>query len=152
MPSYECSIVIASPVERVFAYMQDIDREREWQPNLREARQVTQGEPGVGTERRYVSEFMGKRFANAYVNTVFEPNRRVAYESTPDSDTQASGEITWEEIEGGTRVTMRVQAEVGGLLRFVPKAIVESVGKKELMDALGRVKQRLEDPESGASA
>jgi uncharacterized protein YndB with AHSA1/START domain len=78
---YESSIIIDCPVDKVFEYMQDIDREREWQPNLREAEQTPEGEPGIGTRRRYVSEFMGKRFENVYVNTVYEPNRRVAYKS-----------------------------------------------------------------------
>lgn len=150
MLTYECSIVIRRTAEDVFAYMQDIDRERDWQPNLREARQVTPGEPAVGTERRYVSEFMGKRFKNAYVNTVYEPNRRVAYRSTPESDTQAAGEVTWEPVQHGTRVTMRVEAEVGGMLRFVPKSIIQSVGKRELMEALERVKTRMEGEEHEA--
>ncbi len=144
MLEYESSATIARPPAEVFEYMQDLEREYEWQPNLREAEQTPEGEPGVGTRRRYVSEFMGKRFENVYVNTVYEPNRRVAYKSAPESDTQAEGEITWEAVEGGTRVTMRFKAEVSGLLRFVPKALVASVAQKELGDALARVKARLE--------
>jgi uncharacterized membrane protein len=144
MLRYESSIVIDRPVDEVFDYMQDIDREREWQPNLREAEQSPEGEPGVGTRRRYISEFMGKRFENVYVNAIYEPNRRVAYESAPDSDTQAQGEVIWEAVDSGTRVTMRVAVEVGGLLRFVPKSLIASLGKKELEDALARVKARLE--------
>lgn len=144
MLEYESSTTISRPAAEVFEYMQDIEREREWQPNLREAEQTPEGEPGVGTRRRYVSEFMGKRFENVYVNTIYEPNRRVAYKSAPESDTQAEGEITWEAVEGGTRVTMRFRAEVGGALRLIPKSLVASLAKKELGDALSRVKTRLE--------
>ncbi len=39
---------------------------------------------------------------------------------------------------------MRFKAEVSGLLRFVPKALVASVARRELGDALARVKERLE--------
>jgi uncharacterized membrane protein len=144
MLRYESSIIIDRPVDEVFEYMQDIDREHEWQPNLREAEQSPEGAPDVGTRRRYVSEFMGKRFENIYVNTIFEPNRRVAYKSAPGSDTQAQGEITWEPVENGARVTMRVAIEPGGLLRFVPKSLIVSLGEKELADALARAKARLE--------
>ncbi len=144
MLEYESSTTIARPPTEVFEYMQDIEREREWQPNLREAEQTPAGEPGVGTRRRYVSEFMGKRFENVYINTIYEPNRRVAYKSAPESDTQAEGEISWEAVEGGTHVTMRFKAEVSGLLRFIPKALVTSAAQKELGDALARVKTRLE--------
>jgi carbon monoxide dehydrogenase subunit G len=144
MPKYESSVTIKSPVQTVFDYMQDIDREREWQPSLREASQSPEGEPGVGTERRYVSEFLGRRFENVYVNTSYEPPHKVVYRSTPESDTQATGEITWEAVDGGTKVTMRVEAKIGGLLRLVPKAVIESVGRKELNEALARVKKLLE--------
>jgi uncharacterized membrane protein len=144
MISYECEILIRRPVAAVFAFMQDIERELEWQPNLRAASQTPAGAPGVGTRRRYVSQFLGKRFENVYVNTIYEPNRRVAYESAPESDTEASGEVTWEPADGGTRVAMRVQAKVGGALRFVPKTLILKVGRKELADALGRAKRLLE--------
>jgi len=141
---YEESIVILRPVGDVFDYMQDIHREHEWQPNLREAKQTPEGEPGVGTVRRYVSEFMGKRFENVYINEIYEPNRRVAYKTAPDSDTQAVGEIVWEAEGDSTRVTMRVEADVGGLLRFIPNNLVLSLARKELLDTLARLKALLE--------
>ena len=144
MLKYEESVVIQCPVEQVFDYMQDIHREHEWQPNLREAEQTPEGAPGVGTVRRYVSEFMGKRFENVYINTIYEPNQRVAYKTAPDSDTQAVGEIVWEAKGDATRVTMRVEADVGGLLRFVPNSLVLSLARKELLDTLARLKNRLE--------
>jgi len=141
---YEESIVIQRPVGDVFGYMQDIHREQEWQPNLHEAEQSPEGEPGVGTVRRYVSEFMGRRFENVYVNTVYEPNQKVAYKTAPDSDTQAIGEIIWEAVEDGTNVTMRVEADLGGLLRFVPNSLILSLARKELLETLGRLKAVLE--------
>jgi carbon monoxide dehydrogenase subunit G len=144
MLEYDYSIIIERPAEEVFEFMQDIDREHEWQPNLREAEQTPEGEPGVGTVRRYVSEFMGRRFENVYINTVYEPGRRVAYKTAPESDTKATGEVLWEPVEGGTRVTMRVEVEVGGFLKFVPKSVFVSVGKKELGQSLARVKELLE--------
>ena len=149
MLRYEESIVIQRPVGDVFAYMQDIHREHEWQPNLREAEQTPEGEPGVGTERRYVSEFMGKRFENVYINTIYEPNQRVAYKTAPESDTQAVGEIVWEADGDATKVTMRVEADVGGLLRFVPNNLILSLARKELLETLGRLKTRLESGTPG---
>jgi hypothetical protein len=77
MVEYDCSIIIERPVEEVFDLMQDINREHEWQPNLREAEQIPEGEPGVGTRRRYVSEFMGRRFENVRRRPSQTPRRRV---------------------------------------------------------------------------
>jgi carbon monoxide dehydrogenase subunit G len=87
---------------------------------------------------------MGRRFENVYINTVYEPNHKVAYKTAPESDAQAVGEVIWEDVDGGTRVTMRVEADVGDLLRFVPNRLIASVAKKELLDTLTRVKSLLE--------
>ncbi len=141
---YEESIVIERPVEAVFAYMDDISLEREWQPNLRDAIQTPPGQPDVGTEKRYVSEFMGRRFDNTYVNTEYEPNRRVAYTIKPGSDLQGTGEILWEQVDGGTRVTMRVEPKARGFLRFMPRGVLEAMYSKELQGTLARLKRCLE--------
>ena len=79
------SIVIRRPVEEVFAYMDDVQREPEWQPQLNEAEQIPAGPTAVGTRRRYVSEFMGKRLENTYVVEVYEPNERLVVTTTKDS-------------------------------------------------------------------
>lgn len=144
MIRYEESIIIRRPVEDVFEYMQDIGREHEWQPNLREAEQMPEGEPGVGTKRRYVNRFMGKRIQNVYVYTVYEPNHRVAYRSTGESDTQAAGEVTWQVMENRAKVTIRVEAQPGGPLKLIPTSVLAAVARKELAQALARVKGRLE--------
>ncbi len=145
MLSYEESIVIRRAVEEVFEYMQDIRREHEWQPNLREATQTPEGEPGVGAERRYVNQFMGKRIENVYVYTQYEPNRKVAYKSSGTSDTQAAGEVIWEAMEEEkTRVTMRMEVKLPGMFGLVPKSVIVSFARKELGETLTRLKGLLE--------
>ena len=141
---YQESIIIQRPVDEVFAYMDDIEREPEWQPNLREVAQTPEGQPAVGTEKRYVSDFMGRRFENTYVNTVYEPNRRVAYIIKPGSDLKGEGEITWEAVDGGTKVTMEVAPKVSGFLKFMPKGVLEALYSKELQATLVRLKKHLE--------
>lgn len=144
MPRYEESVVIARRPEDVFAYMDDVAREREWQPNIREAAQDPPGAGGVGTRKRYVSEFLGKRFVNVYVTTEYEPCRRVAYESTPDSSLRARGTFTWEPVAEGTRVTMAVETEPPALLRLLPQRLVDARSRSELRGSLERVKRILE--------
>ena len=48
----ENSIGIAAPAETVFDYVTDVRREREWNPQLREAEKLTPGPVGVGTRYR----------------------------------------------------------------------------------------------------
>ena len=144
MPRHEASVVIQRPVEEVFAYMDDVEQEREWQPQLVEVEQLPEGPTRVGTRRRYVSEFLGKRLENTYVVLAYEPNRRVALQTTPDSVLDASSEIRWEAVDDGTRVTMALEGKASGPFRFVPSSMLEATFEKEVRSALARLKERLE--------
>jgi uncharacterized membrane protein len=142
--SKRVDIVIRRPVEDVFSYMDDVAREHEWQPHLIEADQTPPGAAAVGTRRRYVSHFMGRRVENTYVITSYEPRRRVALETTPDSTLTATSEVTWEAVPGGTRVSMSVDGTASGPLRLVPGRMLEATFEKELAASLARLKERLE--------
>ena len=141
---FEHQVVIASPVSRVFSYMDDVSREREWQPSVVEAHKDPPGETTVGTRKRYVSEFMGRRIRNTYVTTLFEPNLRVSYESTPDSVLRAKVELRFEPADTGTKLTMAFNGKLTGPLRFIPQSVLEGVYHKEMKTALSLLKQRLE--------
>jgi len=144
VPSYEQSIHIRRSVEEVFAYMGDISREHEWQPHLVEAEQTPPGPTVVGTQRRYVSEFMGKRLQNTYVVQQLEPHERLVCRSTPDSAVSATTVLTWTPEADGTRVSMALDGEAGGALRFVPARMIEAAFRKEVDSALALLKERLE--------
>lgn len=140
----EHTILIQCPVADVFRYMDDVTREHEWQPNIVEATKEPPGETGVGTRKRYVSLFMGKRIENVYETKIFEVNRRAVYETVGGSVLQAQAELSFQEEGEATRVTMSFQGKVGGVLRFVPKGIMEATYKNELASTLRLLKERLE--------
>lgn len=144
MARHEQSIFIARRVADVFAYMDDIEREREWQPHLVEAEQTPPGPTAVGTRKRYVSEFMRKRIGNTYVVTVCEPGRRIVAETTDDSALDARSDVRWEAVDGGTRVTMELEGSAAGAFRLVPARVLEKTFEKEVDQALARLKERLE--------
>ena len=85
MEAQEFSVVIQRPLSEVFAYLDNIDEEMTWQPNPREVEQIPPGPSVVGSKKRYVSEFMGKRVENTYEVVEMGPGWRVVYQSTPDS-------------------------------------------------------------------
>jgi carbon monoxide dehydrogenase subunit G len=146
MARHEQSITIRRPVAEVFAYMDDISRETEWQSQLVEAHQSPAGPTAVGTRKRYVSQFLGKRLENTYVVEVYEPDRRVVCRSTPDSVLNATTELLWEDVGGETRITMSLDGAASGPLRFVPAAMLEATFEKEVRTTLARLKERLESP------
>jgi carbon monoxide dehydrogenase subunit G len=141
---HQHQVFIQKPLEDVFRYMDDVSREHEWQPNITEASKEPPGETAVGTRKRYMSLFLGKRIENTYVTKIFDRNRHVVYETTPDSVLQARAELRWEVEGDGTRVTMGFQGKVGGVLRFVPKGILDATYKNELASTLDLLKERLE--------
>lgn len=144
MPRIQRSIIISRPVPEVFSFMDDIHLEREWQPNLRAAEQEPAGPVGVGTLKRYTSEFLKKEVRNAYRCTAYELYVRTVYESTPDSTVDATAEICWEPVPEGTRVTWTIDASPRGALRLMPGALVEKASIHELEETLARLKARLE--------
>ncbi len=144
MPRHEQFVVIDRPVADVFAYMDDVSREREWQPHLREAEQMPAGPTRVGTRRRYVSEFLGRRVENTYVVRTYEPERHIVLESTPDSAVRATTEVRWASEDGGTRVTMSMEGRPSGALRFLPGAMLEAAFASEVSATLRRLRDVLE--------
>ena len=144
MPRIERSVTISRSVPDVFSYMDDVGREHEWQPNLRAASQEPRGPVGVGTLKRYTSVFMKQERHNVYRVTDYEMYVRVVYESTPESATQATAEVRWEQVPEGTRVTMSIDAAPGRAMKLVPGKALESATTKELERMLRLLKEVLE--------
>ena len=138
------SIIIERPVEEVFEYMDNVALEIEWQPAIKAARAEPSGQTGIGTKKHYTSEFMGREVKNTYVTKVFERNRRVVYETTPKSTIHSTATFTWEPVETGTLVTMSIDGEPKGVLRLLPRGVLDRFYQNELEATLQRLKKRLE--------
>lgn len=144
MPRLSESVTVRRPRPDVVAYMDDVTREHEWQPSLIEASQDPPGPTRVGTQKRYVSEFLGKRVENTYEAIEVDPGSRVTYRTTRDSTLQATSEVEWADEGTDTRVTLSVDGRPTGVLRFVPKGIIEDASLRQLRDTLRRLKECLE--------
>ena len=124
--------------------MNDVSLEPEWQPALREASQDPPGPTRVGTERSYVSSFMGRPVKNTYVVTEYDEDRRVVMSTTDASTLRVTTELSWEPTPEGTRVSMTVDGAPKGALKLIPAKVLEAKFEEELADALARLKERLE--------
>ncbi len=129
--------------------MDDVDREHEWQPNLRAASQEPRGSVGVGTLKRYTSVFMKTERRNVYRVTDYEMYVRVVYESTPESATKATSEFRWDQVPEGTKVTMTIDGTPGPALKLVPKKLLEKATTQELERMLQNLKAVLEAADPG---
>lgn len=138
------SIVIHRRPRDVFAYMDDVSREHEWQPSLESAGQEPEGPTRVGTRKRYVSTFMGRRVDNTYVVVELDPGRKIVCRTTADSAADVRSEVLCEEEGGATRVTMTVDGRPRGALRMIPGKALRAVYRDQLDETLERLKRVLE--------
>lgn len=144
MPRYSTSVLIRRTPADVYAYMDDVTREREWQPNLESAEQDPAGPTRVGTRKRYVSHFMGRRVENTYQVVELAPARRLVQETLPGSSARVRSEIRWSAVPGGTEVTLTVDATPTGLMKLLPSGLLEAATRKEMADSLARLRRILE--------
>ena len=141
----EGSIVINRPVSEVFAFMDDINREHDWQPYLVEWEQTPDpNQNGVGSIRRYVNRYMGRSITNVYETYEYEPGRKVMYQSTAEAAVQAEGGTLFEPSNGGTRVTFIFNPELGNFWGLIPKPIVKLIYMRTLNGNMRRLKRVLE--------
>jgi Polyketide cyclase / dehydrase and lipid transport len=138
------SVVIARPVAEVFEYTQDVGRESEWQEHLVEARQLTEGPVGLGTRRHYVVVSRGRRIESTYVVIAFAPELHVTYETPADHDPWSRWHVEYQPVGTSTRVTMQIDADLGGLAGLMPRTLLVAAARRELSALLARLKQRLE--------
>lgn len=124
--------------------MDDVNREAEWQANLRAAAQEPAGPVGVGTIKRYRSVFLKREVQNSYRVVAYELYVRVVYETTPDSAVRATVEVRWDQVSEGTRVTMVVDAAPGGPLKMVPAKVLAKASTDGLENMLAALRLRLE--------
>ena len=110
----EASIGIAAPAEKVFDYVTDVRREREWNPQLREAEKLTPGPIGAGT--RYRVRFGRGAGVAVIENTAFERPRSWAATSTSRRlDVRFRGQVT--AVPGGCRLAVHTELFPHGALR-----------------------------------
>ena len=120
MPQAQRAITINRPVEAVFAYLADGEKCREWRPGVLDI-QRTSGDGGVGTTyRQGVSGPMGRRIAADYEITKSELNRLLEFQTTT-GPVRPHGRYDLETIDGGTRLSFALDAELSGTAQPPPR-------------------------------
>jgi uncharacterized protein YndB with AHSA1/START domain len=112
----ENSIDIAAPPEHVFDYVTNVQREPEWNPQLRAVEKLTPGPPGV--ETRYRVRFGRGVGAAVIENTTFDrPQSWSAISRSRRLNVRFRGEVTG--IAGGCRLAVRTEFFPRGGLRLL---------------------------------
>ena len=118
MVTSEKIITINRPIQEVFAYVSDLQNGPQWQNGLVEARRITEGPLGIGTQYTDVRKFTGGRLLESVIQcTTYEPNKKIVLKtisgSWPYEDT-----FLFESTGRGTRLTDRLELQTSGWMTF----------------------------------
>jgi uncharacterized membrane protein len=142
MLKLESSIVINRSIEEVFAVLSNVEQNPKWSSVFLEAQQTSEGLIGVGTTWRVVQKALGQRMEGEVEVTAYEPNRRCAQKSKA-GPFPAEVRQTYEPAEGGTRVSVVIEAEPGGFFKLA-EPLVKTMLKRGITTDLATLKDLME--------
>jgi len=139
------SVNINRPPDEVFAYLDDLNKHPEWQPQIESRRIVTEGPTRVGTEvddTRVVGG--GRKVPMRWKVTEHDPaGRRSAFETIESKMIKPSGVISVAQAGEGSEVTFQFTTNPFGFGWLMAPLINRDV-EKTVTENLGRLKENLE--------
>ena len=139
-------VTIRRPAGEVFAFLADGLNGPKWRPGIIDIALVSGN--GVGaTYKQGVKGPGGSRVEADYRVTAYEPDARLAFEAIA-GPVRPTGEYVLEEVEGGTRLTFALRAELGGIKKLLMGGAVQKTMDSEV-EATERLKSLLESTPDG---
>jgi uncharacterized protein YndB with AHSA1/START domain len=140
--SFNGSIVIERPVESVFDFVTDLEKNPRWQSGMENAEVTSDGPVSKGTTYRCTNTFMGKRYDTEGVVSEYAPNRKCSFRFK-------AGEVTgetrfiFEPIDGATHFT--AEGEIHLSLFFPIKSLANLKAERKVRQDLSDLKKILEN-------
>jgi uncharacterized protein YndB with AHSA1/START domain len=138
----QTEIEIARPREQVAAYASDPDNATAWYENIVTVEWQTEPPLAVGSRIAFVARFLGRRLAYTYEVRELVPGERLVMR-TADGPFPMETTYGWEQIAGGTRMTLRNRGEPAGFSKVAAPALAAAMGRANRKD-LERLKEILE--------
>ena len=141
MIKIEHSIVINRPIEEVFAVVTNVENNPKWGSGLLKAVKTSDGPIGVGTTWRLVRKVLGQQLEAEVEVTEYELNRN--YVQRSKSPFPGAVRQTYEAVEDGTRISIILEAEPGGLFRLA-EPLLKSTFKRDIDAEFANLKDLME--------
>jgi|SRR5947209_11907212 len=138
------TVEISRSPEDVFAYLDQLDRHREWQTQIVSAEVLTEGPPRVGTRVAETRKVGGREQRFTWEITAHEPPRRSAFRGI-DGPVRPVGTVTIEPADDGASSRVRIDFDLEGYglgKLFAPLA--RRHARKSIPEDQRRLKERLE--------
>ncbi len=142
MAQLDIGIVINRPIEEVFAFLSNPENGPKWSSNSGEVTITSGGPLGVGTTYRSARTFLGQRIESETEITEYEPNWKYSTKSISGPFPMESS-VTFEPVEGGTRVTGTLVGEPGGFFKLAEPVLVSRI-KQQFEADLAKLKDMME--------
>jgi uncharacterized protein YndB with AHSA1/START domain len=143
------TIDIAAPPARVFQWIYDPSRNRQWLPNLVEAEVLTSVPGEVGNTFRQVYVDNGRRIEMTGTVTGYEQDRYLACELTGPFTLRVDYRL--EDLGGGTRVTQNSAVQMKGFMKVIGlllAPLMKKMAAKNSGSSFGKLKQLAEAEQS----
>jgi len=141
MIKIEHSIFINRPVEEVFAAYTNLENHPKWHPGILEAVKTPDGPIGVGTTWRIARKVLGVQRLQESEVTEYKLNRNYVHRSKSPFPVEVRQ--TYEAVEGGTRITVTVEAEPGGFFKLA-EPLLKSMSKRDIDAGFANLKELME--------
>jgi uncharacterized membrane protein len=139
------SIEIARRPEEVFAYLDQVDRQPEWQENLVSVKRQTEGPPRVGSRVVQVRRLPGGTREFTLELSEHDPPRKISFRGV-DGRVRPVGSITIEPVGDGSRsrLTQALDLQGHGLLGKLIASLALRDAAKQVPKTQARLKELLE--------
>jgi len=133
MVHVEERVTINRPIEEVFSYLSDIERQSDWVSSLSESRKTTSGPTSVGTRYHQVVKLLGRRMEIECEITGYEPPTLYAFRGK-NGPLHAEMRFTLASEGTGTVVTQVVEGESGGFFKLADPILARTMQKQFAAD------------------
>jgi uncharacterized protein YndB with AHSA1/START domain len=137
------SIVIARPVEVVFAYISNYEHDSQWRAGIIEMTQTPPGRAQIGTKTREVARFFGTKRVTPAEITQYEPDRKVAFAGLMANSIPVSGSHTVERRGEQTCFLYQAKVELSGFALLI-EPLLAAILRRRFRSDLRCLKERLE--------
>jgi len=143
MTKMESTVVIARPVDQVFGFFLALDENApKTDPSVGSIVKTPDGPVQAGTMFRFRQQNLGKMRETSTRFTAIEPNRKIEFEAEI-GPMRPKCELTFEQTNGGTRVTFRGDSNPLGPLKLL-SPVFNRRGEQVWSQRLRRIKTVLE--------
>ncbi len=144
---YQTTVDVNASPERLFAYLCDVERQPEWQADIRSCRWTSPGPVTDGKTARQVLRFLGKEREATLTVEAFEPEGSIRFAKTVPFPIRFGWRLQ-PVSDSTTRVEYAAEAQPRGAFRLLSPLIAPGV-RRTMDRELQVIKERLE---SGSSA